>query len=439
MTEPKLILDAGLDRSLAWCEGGSVRYLVADLSAQGSIAQDRAPSPALNLALAIDVSGSMAGEKLAGAKGTAMSVAEAMGPRDRLTIVAFDDRVKLLLDARPMDKAGRRAALAAIGKLRDGGNTNLSGGWLRAAEQVAMAQEDDRLASHRILLLSDGQANAGITSSEELAGHAGALLERGLITSCVGIGDGYDEALLGAMAEAGGGRLHDAADADEIAEVVLGELREGRATLLERAVVRLTVPPTVRAEVVGAWAHATRGRAIEVQVGGLLPARVKRVVFRLHCPAGEAGTILPLELGGWASRPDGGGDVEADGVRVRLVLADAEANSEQARDADRSTVALKAWQSDVLRRVVALNRDGDYEAASHLMAQERRWIGGYAATLPDADAPLEELRMVDAYAGEAWSERTRKRVFMLASQAVRMEADLRASPPACLRDAFEGR
>src|SRR3954471_25033414 len=122
-----------------------------------------------------------------------------------------------------------------------------AGGRVELCDQVdvvAIAMAAGAGASHRLLLLSDGQANEGTTDRAELAHHTGELLKRGIITSAVGIGDGYDEELLGAMAEAGGGRLHDAGEAHEIGEVVLGELREGRDALLERATLRLTVPAT---------------------------------------------------------------------------------------------------------------------------------------------------------------------------------------------------
>ena len=85
----------------------------------------------------------------------------------------------------------------------------------------------------------------------EIAGHVRALLQRGVITSTVGIGDGYDEELLGAIAGAGGGNLHDAGTAQEIAEIVLGELRQGRAALAERVTLRVSIPANLRAEIVG--------------------------------------------------------------------------------------------------------------------------------------------------------------------------------------------
>ena len=89
MTDTTLSLTAGLDRACAWEEGGSVRYLVAELAGRGATTP-RGASPALNLALAIDVSSSMAGDKIEAARRAACAVAAAMTRHDRLSIIAFD-------------------------------------------------------------------------------------------------------------------------------------------------------------------------------------------------------------------------------------------------------------------------------------------------------------------------------------------------------------
>lgn len=117
-------------------------------------------------------------------------VAEALTEHDCLSIIAFDSTAELLLDARPMDRAGRAAAITAIAGLAERGGTNLFDGWLLAAERVAVAMAAAPQASHRVLPLSDGQANEGVTEREEIARHAGALLERGVVTSALGIGNG---------------------------------------------------------------------------------------------------------------------------------------------------------------------------------------------------------------------------------------------------------
>jgi Ca-activated chloride channel family protein len=424
-----LDLSVGLDRALAWEEGGSVRYLVADLRAQGG-SVERRQTPALNLALAIDVSGSMGGDKIEAARQAALAVAGALEARDRLTLVAFDNTAELLLDARSMDHAGRAAAAKAIRRLEVRGGTNLFEGWLRAVEHVALAQAENPLASHRVVLLSDGQANDGVTDHAELARHTGELLARGIITSTVGIGDGYDEELLGVMAEAGGGRLHDAEHAPEIGEVVLGELREGRGALLERATLRISIPANLRAEVVGAWAHTSLPGAVEVLVGTLLPEQTKRVVMRLHCPSGAPGTAMLLGVSAGGTAPDTAATIEAQPAEVEVQLARSGDNKLQPRDLDRSLAVVRAWQAEVLRKAVRMNREGEHRAAGHYLKREIGWMERYARGVPGTEPLLAELVLVQRRAGEVWDERTRKGVFAMASMAARSEVDLRdAAPP----------
>jgi Ca-activated chloride channel family protein len=430
---PTLSLTLGLDRKLAWAEGGSVRYAIADLAAIGAPAA-RAEAPALNLALVVDVSGSMAGDKIAAARDTAAAVTQALTARDRLTLVAFDSTAELLLDARPMDEAGRRAALAAIRRLEPRGGTNLWEGWLLGNERVAVAMDADPKASHRVLLLSDGQANEGVTARSDLANHAGELQARGIITSAVGIGDGYDEALLGAMAEAGGGRLHDAEIPREIGEVVLGELLEGRAALLERTTLRIAVPANLRAEVVGAWSHTVLTGAIEVLVGALLPDSPRRVVVRLLCPAGAPGTTVLLGASAGGALPDGSGLVEAEPAEAELRLTHGHDNTAQDRDIERSLAAFTAWQAEAMRRAVGLNREGDRRGAKHFLERELRWLERYARGLPGTEPLLAELVLLLRRAEEDLDPRLRKELYAASMMRARHEKDLRSAPRAPLAD-----
>ena len=435
MATPSISLIAGLDRSRAWEEGGSVRYLVAELSSTGGAAPRAAP-PALNLALAIDVSGSMAGEKIEAARRAARVLADALTNRDSLSIVAFDSTTELLLDARAMDEAGRAAARTAIDGLADRGGTNLFEGWLLAAERVAHAMEIERLATHRVIVLSDGQANEGVTDRSEIACHIGAVLERGVVTSAVGIGDGYDEELLGAMAEAGGGSLHDAAQAPEIGEVVLGELQQGRAALVERLTLRISIPANLRAEVVGAWSHAVLPGAIEVLVGNLQPEQTKRVVLRLHCPSGAPGTAMLLGVSAGGTTPSDAGSIEANPVEVELRLARSAENNAQPRDAARCLAVVQAWQADALRRAVRMNREGDRRAAKHFLGRELRRMESYARGIPGTEILVAELILVQRRVSEEWDERTRKEVFTSSHKLSRSERDLRSDAPTSLSERF---
>lgn len=436
---PKLHLVAGLDRALAWRGGQSVRHLVAELSAETATAEHH-DLPPLNLAIVVDASGSMAGEKLEAARTAAAELAERLGPTDRLTLVAFASEVQLLLDARPMDAAGRAAARVAVARLATRGMTNLSGGWLLGAERLAIAMDAAPQASHRLLLLSDGQANQGITDPAELARHAGELLARGIVTSAAGIGNGYDEVLLGGMADAGGGQLHDAEHASEIGEVVMGELYDGRAAVLERVRLRVTVPAGIRAEAVGPWAHNELPGALDITCGTLLPGQTRRVVVRLHCPSGEGGEILRLVVAASGDLPDaaamagGAGIAEADPVEVELRLVAGQENNAQHRDVARSLTVLQAWHAAVLRKATMMNREGERRATRRFVEKELRRFQRYATGLPDAEQLVADLVLLLRRAEEEWSERTRKEVYTASNRLGRYEQDRRSAPRASLRD-----
>ena len=123
-----------------------------------------------------------------------------------------------------------------------GGNTNLSEGWFQAV--IAATESPSRTGqATRIVILSDGHANAGVVGASELARHAQELLARGVTTSALGIGDGYDEQLLGSIAEAGGGRLLDAEECDEIETVLAAEVDASAQTAADVLVLTLDLLP----------------------------------------------------------------------------------------------------------------------------------------------------------------------------------------------------
>ncbi len=180
--------------------------------------QQRRP---LNLALVIDRSGSMGGTKLSYARKAARFLAGQLTGADRLAIVTFDDQVTVLVPSRPA--VDPQPFIAAINTIHSGGCTALHDGWLAGAEQVAAQLEPSAL--NRVLLLSDGQANSGLTDTEQIAAHVAGLTQRGISTSAFGLGLDFDEDLMGAIAAAGDGTLAHIENPRQLPDLYASELQ----------------------------------------------------------------------------------------------------------------------------------------------------------------------------------------------------------------------
>jgi Ca-activated chloride channel family protein len=202
------------------------------------------PRPPLNLALVIDRSGSMEGEKLSHARKAARLLIRGLTPRDRLAIVTFDQEATVLVPSRQVEN--RRPFLRAIDNIESGGTTALFDGWLAGARQVAEHLLPEGF--NRVLLLSDGDANEGLTEAAAIAERVSGLNERGISTSAFGLGAGFDEDLMSAIAAAGDGTLAHIESPKHLRELYACELNGLASTVGHQ--VRLSIRTKHGAELV---------------------------------------------------------------------------------------------------------------------------------------------------------------------------------------------
>ena len=154
------------------------------------------------IAVVIDRSGSMAGLKLQRACKAAQQLANQLTADDLLSVISFDHQVQMVV---PLG-APSELTSSSINQIRAGGQTALFDGWRLGMEALLQATARNG-HQKRILLLTDGQANVGLRRCSEIAPLVGQAAENGINSSCIGLGDDYEERLLTAMAEAGSGNL----------------------------------------------------------------------------------------------------------------------------------------------------------------------------------------------------------------------------------------
>src|SRR5262245_50506025 len=250
---------------------------------------DEAPTvnrPPIALALVLDRSGSMSGDKLATAKRAALAVLQRLDERDTLAVVVFDEHIDTLQPLAQVSDAVKAHTRVELDRIGARGTTALHEGWLTGCNALVTDEHTGlERGVARCFLLTDGLANVGLSDPEQIASQAGGIRERaGIGTSTFGIGADYAEELLGPMAEAGGGRFHHLRRPDEIATTFVGELGELLATVATNVELELEVEPRVEVAVISTYrSHQATEQPTRwtITLGDLLSGEERHTVVRL--------------------------------------------------------------------------------------------------------------------------------------------------------------
>jgi Ca-activated chloride channel family protein len=255
---------------------------VLELALQAPSATSPTERIPLNLALVIDRSGSMSGGKLENVKQAALHVLDQLQDCDRIAITAYDDEVLVVSESVAVTSAAKADLRVRIQELRTGGSTNLCEGWLRGCQFIADTLLEKGV--NRALLLTDGLANVGVTDLEELATHAKQLHRRGVSTSTFGVGTDFNEHLLEAMANQGGGNFYFISSPNLIPELFQREFKELSTVTARDVEITLTLPDAVDAQVLGGWKFEKQTNKLVISAGSIAADQRRELYLKLLLP-----------------------------------------------------------------------------------------------------------------------------------------------------------
>lgn len=381
-----------LDRTLLAVEGEHTVHALLELAAPDPPATaERVP---LALALVIDRSGSMGGPKLEVARRCADWLVGRLRPTDELALVAYDDEVRVLAPLAPVRAEPLRAA---ISRIRPGGQTNLSGGWLAGREQLAGAAGG---AARTILLLTDGLANCGITDPAALVELARSAYRDRVGTSTVGFGEAFDEELLTALADAGGGKGHYAPTPDA-APAIFADQLDGLTRLVAQnvSVEIRPVPEVDLLAVLNDHPQEPVPGGVRLALGDAYGGERRRVVFTLHLP--HLAALSPAKVADVVIRYVSVGDEIAEHtlslpLAANLVSADEAAAAAPDLEVQEAVLVLKAARArDEAIRLADGGRHDEARSVLGAVAAELRRDGPAlgpecAAALAEEAAALDE-------------------------------------------------
>lgn len=408
-------LTARTDRRLVRSVHRSTRYVLAEITAPPASAA--AVRPRVNVAFVLDRSGSMAEDrKLPLARQALVHGVGRLAATDRFAVVVYDDVIDVVVPGRAASPAAKDEAARQLTSIAPRGTTNLCDGWLRGAEQVAA--ELDPAAVNRVLLLTDGLANVGTTDRAELERRAAGLRQRGVSTSTFGVGDTFDERLLGRMADAGGGAYRYIASAAEIPALIGSEVDELLEVAARNVALKMATPDGFDVESLSPFSFERTPHGGVLHLGDLVANQVVRVVVRLGFPLGEPGR----EVGVVVAARDSDGRLDGS-TTLTWKFADDEANDSQERDRVVDRAVARTYADRALRDAVGLNRDGQWDAARALLRSVARRVASYAGSDEVLRGIVAELeREAEAWATER-QERDRKVLYSASAYALMSRMD----------------
>jgi Ca-activated chloride channel family protein len=192
-----------------------------------------AERPPLHLTFLADVSGSMsAADKLPLAKEAMHTLVDNLREGDTVALATYAGRVARILE--PTGTTNARRIHDAIDSLNSGGSTAMSSG-IEIAYGMAMDSFEVG-AENRVVILSDGDANVGRTSWDEMLSQIKGYANKGVTLSTIGLGQGnYRDTLMEQLANKGDGNNF-YIDSQKEADKIFGENIAGTMITVARDV-----------------------------------------------------------------------------------------------------------------------------------------------------------------------------------------------------------
>ena len=383
-------LTAGMSAGTLLRGAGGEHYASFEIATDQLATQTRPP---LNLALVIDRSGSMSGDRIVHAKRAANGIIDRLSAQDRVALIQYDDRAQVVVGSLAMEPANKQRLRGAIEHLTLGGSTNLHAGMMLGRDEVLRAYQATQVS--RVILLSDGQANSGVVDPIQIADAARAAANRGVRITSVGLGLDYNEDLMEAIAEAGRGQYHYVKMASDLDRVIAGELAGIQATVATSVELRLS-PACAGVEIAEVHGYESRreGETVVVPMADLAGGDLRKLLVSLKVPDAARGTIATVH-GELVYKDASGGELRRTAITLGVDRTDDAAVAAASVDTDVMAQVLQLDAARSMRQAAQAYERGDRDGALQVIEHSTRQLeakrGKYKIAADKAAPALEEL------------------------------------------------
>lgn len=236
--------------------------------------------PPVNLCLVLDRSGSMSGQKIEKAKSAALEAVRRLSAKDMVSLVIFDHEVETLVPAQ--SAANSEWIESRIREITSRGNTAIYGGVSQGAAELRK-NAGGRYVS-RIVLMSDGLANVGPSSPDDLGRLGASLLKEGISVTTVGVGTDYNEDLMTKLAQNSDGNTYFVEDSKDLPRIFAAELGDVLSVVAREVKVIIQCTDGVRPLRVIGRDGIVSGNNVELYMNQLYGGQEKFALVEVEVP-----------------------------------------------------------------------------------------------------------------------------------------------------------
>lgn len=375
----QVALDVSMANPLLLAGKKQTTYLKVGLT--GFAIENASERTPVNVALVIDKSGSMSGDKIRNAREAALMAVDRLDSRDIIAVVAYSDSVSVLV---PATKVSNRTEIRnGINRLEAGGSTALFAGVSRGAAEVRKFLDRNRM--NRVILISDGLANVGPDSPGELGDLGASLAKEGISVTTIGLGSDYNEDLMTRLAGRSDGNHAFAEHATDLARIFDHEFGDITSVVAQEINIHIRCANGVRpVRVLGRTADIS-GRDVNLGLNQLYSNQEKYVMLEVEVPEGREGRsqdVASIEVA-YANMETRTQDKLKSDIAVRFTESDREVVEKLNKETMSHAVLQVATEAN--QKAVHLRDKGDIAAARQVLITNAVYLKLQATVLESED------------------------------------------------------
>ncbi len=351
-----------------------------------------------HLAIVIDRSGSMKGDRLPKALNAAKSAVDKLNPGDRVSVISFDTAPRIDVPMVEVTENNRQIIKASIDRITLGGDTCIS-----CAISSALTELGQSVGlADRMIVLSDGEPTAGVRDEAGFFPVAKSARDASVGITTIGVGTSYNHKIMGAIALGSGGNHYFIEDPSSLENAFLAEADKLKGTVAVGATATITLAEGVTLERVydrSFEREVNNAKKLKVQLGNFSVGDTRTVLLELNVPTESAGVVPVAEVHLTYDDRVAGKPGTCDGKLSVAVKDDAAAPAEL--DAQVATRVARSQTAATLSQVNELIEQGRLEEAEAKIQVQQQALAAAAEKAKQAAPAGKSDKLADDYAGQA--------------------------------------